>query len=1157
MSLVHNRRRVVRLALAFTAVTAAVAAYLLWPRPNLILQTAPDLTAALAANARGVGRMERFEYPEAAAEFAEAARLAPEWRPARINFGIARFNQDTPEALAEARVVFAQALALDPDDRHAHFCLGVISAERGPFADAHPHFAAVNRLDPGDAHTLLRLGLTHPAGPRSAEARGYFEQALARNPYLNAARYNLSQILYDADPDRAKRLEAEFKALVAANWESESAAVYGVMGKYADVIGRDPKAAPPQPVGPLPPFVAEPRLRVTLAPGARWATPADLDPVRRAARARFGGAVVLCDFDRDGRPDVFLVAAAVENGIVRDLLLRNGGDMAFTDVTAAAGLASTAPALGAAAGDYDNDGRPDLVVTGAAGVRLYHNKGDGTFENVSAAARLDGVSGVFLGCGWADLDQDGDLDLVVCKYAESAAAAGAFDSPDAGGGGGVLVFENVGEAPPAKPNAPQPGLTTRFRRDADRVQDAAATGRYTTLLTSDLDDDRDLDLLLLADHAPPAVVENDRLMRFRRTSPGWATGSTGRWNGGLVLDANHDECSDLFLIPAADPPVFLLSTGGRDYVPGRTNSPPLKQATTTDIDLDGWADVVGLTATGKPILLHNTGDGRLEATPDAFGTPDEFPTAITALTCADLDEDGAPDLILWSDAGLHLRRNSGNGNRSISVVPTGRRDTGSNQRTNADGIGAWVVAQAGPHWAGAERVTAAAGLGQSLMPTVLGLGKAGHADAVRVRWPDAVIQAELGVKAGPFRVTETNRKGTSCPILMAWDGEKFAFVTDFLGAGALGERGPDGTTRPPRPEESVKIEPGQLRPQDGQYVIKISEPMDEVLYLDRVRLDLIDHPAGTSVFPDERFVTAGPPPTQELLAFGTRFFPKSATDHRGRDVLKVVSHRDRRAVDGFAPRSWLGYAEAHSLTLDFGPLPATGGRWFLVLAGWTEYPYPESIYAATRAGINLDSPVLERLGADGTWQFVCDLGFPAGLPRVMTRELPKFRPDGPCVLRVRTNMQVYWDQIHLAPAETFATSATSHSLEPSGARLAVRGFAREVLPAGRPPVAYDDGQTEHVAVTNWKGKLTRLGDVTELISVADDRFVLCGPGHEITVRFAAANLAPVARGMERSFVLRTWGYCKDTAPTTATGGEVDPLPSRRMSSYPPSETGLR
>jgi len=222
-----------------------------------------------------------------------------------------------------------------------------------------------------------------------------------------------------------------------------------------------------------------------------------------------------------------------------------------------------------------------------------------------------------------------------------------------------------------------------------------------------------------------------------------------------------------------------------------------------------------------------------------------------------------------------------------------------------------------------------------------------------------------------------------------------------------------------------------------------------------------------------------------------------------------------------------------------------------VLAGWTEYPYPEPIYAATRAGVALQPPVLEKLAADGaTWEPVCDLGFPAGLPRVMTRELPGFVPSGKCVLRIRTNMQVFWDQVCLARAEDFAAATRVTTLDVARADLAARGFMQEVYPDGRPPVAYDDAKTEPVAVTRWAGRLTKLGDMTDLLRAADDRFVLCGPGDEITARFDAKRLPELPAGWKRSFVLRTWGYCKDTSPTTATGGRVGPLPFRGMPNYP-------
>ncbi|MBA4191643.1 MAG: hypothetical protein C0467_26995 [Planctomycetaceae bacterium] len=1118
----------------FLLIGIGISVYVPWPRPVPV--ATPDMLAALTANTRGVGRMERYEYPEAEKEFAEAVRIAPDWLPARVNLGISQFNQDNPEALVRARATFAEVLAKDPSNRHARYCLGIIASERGPFAEAYPHFFAVHELDPDDSHTLLRLGLTHPAGKSSHEARDYFERALKRNPYLNAARYNLALALRATDPDRSVKLFEEKQRLMDAEWEVESGTRYGEMGKYADVIGRDQITGNPS-VGPLPMFAPD-SAKVTLAPGAHWATLRDLGHIQQATR-RFGGTMILFDFNGDGRPDVFLASAVVEAGKVRDLLLRNDGSGAFTDITNAAGLGTPRISLGAAAGDYDNDGQPDLVITGAGEQHLFRNRGDGTFENVSAAAGLDRVKGTCLGCGWTDIDQDGDLDLIICRY---SAESGAFEAPQPGG---AELFENVGIAPAGPATGPPSALTTAVRPFA---KFADVTTSVVAFAAADLDFDHDADVLVLPERAAPVVVENDRLMRFRSVRPAWGTDQSHRWNGVLVLDANHDERSDLFLVRIDGPPLLMLSKGERDFTPGSTNSPTLKQAVTADLDLDGWPDVVGLGSNDYPTLLHNQGNGRLEHKTTALTGVE----SAVAVAVADLDGDGAPDLLTWSEAGpLRLHRNLGSGNNAVVIAPTGRRDKGSNLRTNADGLGVWIVAQSGANWTGAERSSTTAGLGQSLLPTALGIGKAGRADVVRLRWPDAVIQAELDVNANTVvRISETNRKGTSCPVLMAWDGDKFAFVTDFLGGGALGESGPDGSIRPPRPEESVKIEPRQLVAKDGEFLLKIAEPMDEVLYLDHLKLDVIDHPASTAIYPDERFTTSGPPPSQTLLAFRNQHLPKAATDHRGRDMLPRILQRDRRAVDGFATRSWLGYAEEHSLTLDFGELPADNRKWFLILAGWTEYPYPESMWAATRAGVNLSPPILERFDpATEKWEVVGDLGFPAGLPRVMTREVPKPFPGG-TRFRIRTNMQVYWDQVSLAPAEEIGTAGKLSSLRVARATLAARGYMQEVYPDGRLPVAYDDSKTEPVAVNRWKGKLTRLGDVTDLLLTGDDRFVVCGPGDEITVRFDAKSLPALPPGWERSFVLRTRGYCKDTSTTTVSGGTVGPLPFRAMPNYP-------
>jgi tetratricopeptide (TPR) repeat protein len=1137
-------------ALLLAALLLAAAAFGIWWF-GFRNRTKPDPVAAAAANARGVGHMEQFEYRKAKEAFEQAALLAPDWLPARINLGMALYNSaaaaDDP-VLGQAINVFEQVLREDPDNPYAHFNLGIILKYQGQYEPAAGHFRKVTEIDPTDDRAWLYLGQSDPDAGRSKGAKKHFEKALELNPYLVPARYAIANH-QDTSEEEQTKLLAVMVQLQQANWEDEARDTkHSEQGRYATAIGRGP--VPPPDVGP--PMVFEQQSNWAVEGDVKWAfefarkrtTPLDL--LLDSIHARHGFPVARLDFNADGKPDLLLLSAVIRDGKMCDVLFRNDGGK-FTDVSEAMGLGN-AGSLGCAVGDYDNDGWPDLALTTPEGVRLLRNVGGKASEDVTAKAGFDKVPGVFLPACWLDLDQDGDLDLI----------AGKAD----GMTGSVVVFQNIGVAPPSRADEPPPPLSTAFKRiDVPSLTDAASQP-VIGLAALDIDGDKDVDLVVLRDGLKPTVVLNDRLMRFR--IGGELPTDAANLTGGLVFDSNSDDQSDL-LFTATDKPAFLVSKQqlpGADFAKrfaaGATDAPPLLQAQRCDLDLDGRADVVGLSKDGRPVFLQGDGAGRLGNVPEPFGPAVEKLGPLHAVAVTDLDGDGHPDLIAVSHRdGLKVFRGLGNGNRGLKLRFTGKRDNNNagvgqkNLRTAADAVGVKVQTITGPLISTAELTTLSAGPGQSLLPLDIGIGKATQADAVRIRWPDCVVQAELATAAGGVvTIGEINRKPTSCPVLMTWDGSRWVYVTDFLGGGALGECGPDGTCRPPRPEESVKIEPHQLGSKGGQYVLRIAEPMDEVMYLDHVRLDVIDHPAGATIFPDERFAVADPKPTQKLLLFRDRAFSANATDHTGVDRTKTVADRDGKTVDGFAHRSWLGFAEEHWLELDFADrlkrLPKDRPL-FLALAGWTDYPYPESILAAGQAGVDMLPPVLERQTGDGKWEKVCDTGFPAGLPKVITVPLPDaVRAAGK--LRLRTNLQIYWDQVSVGAAEE---PTAVHGLTPLRADLAHPGFVQEVLTNGKPPQAYDPERFEPVAVTKWKGKLTKLGDVTELLAGVDDRLVLCGPGDEVTVRFDAAKLPPVPPGMVRSFVLRAHGYCKDTSPTTVTGGEVGPLPFRAMPNYPP------
>ena len=126
----------------------------------------------------------------------------------------------------------------------------------------------------------------------------------------------------------------------------------------------------------------------------------------------------------------------------------------------------------------------------------------------------------------------------------------------------------------------------------------------------------------------------------------------------------------------------------------------------------------------------------------------------------------------------------------------------------------------------------------------------------------------------------------------------------------------------------------------------------------------------------------------------------------------------------------------------------------------------------------------------------------------------------------------------------------ARTLEVSQASISARGCMQEFSPDGKQPTIYDYDRLDAVPVSRLAGKMTRYGDVTELLQATDDRFVIFGPGDEVSVHFDATGLPTLPAGWKRSFVLRTWGYCKDCAPFTATGDTIEPLPFRAMTKYP-------
>lgn len=1180
---------------------------------------ADALEAVMREHYLGLGHMERYEYGQAAEAFRRIRQLAPGWIPGSINLAIALLN-DTGTRAEDARGAggaqfetnFDEALDLldkvierDPGNLHAHYSRGIILEYLGQIGRAHEDFKLVAETDPKDGHAWFKVGSTltdkddptRPAGPSQAkELIEIYTRALEQNPYLVTALFKLQAAAsWSGDRDRQAELLKLWRRLnpkqnVAGSGDTAET-FYGEMGKYARIVSPFPAPADPADAFKSPRFGEPTPIAITLPDGHRWTTPEDFQgsqAVIGRVRARMGAGVALLDYDGDQQLDLYLTAAIAGPKGIRDALLRNLGDGRFEDVTESVGLPLDRAGLGVAAGDFDADRRIDLYLTGVGDNRLLRNVG-GTFEDLTGSAKVGGEPALSLAARWLDLDQDGDLDLYVLNHAKAEHAEAAFldkavpgmvnaayrndGKPARVGNRPENNWAPIAVAPPDLPATE--GLSIDLKPWIDAPDLLGGEHPHTAMTALYLDDDRDLDLILVADGVQPTAILNDRLGRFHAVPFTLPPNEAGQAPiaGLLAVDLDKDGRPDLVTFGpdrrvAAWSNRWTSAGGGGEsaWEPIPSAGRNWRSGVVADLDLDTRLDVVALPGAADPPTLiwgRNTG-AELEARPLALGPVAQAPQSLVGFSLGDVMGDALPDLVLLA-AGQppSLARNLGNDHRWLSLDLGGRWKTGfDHMRTNPHALGTRLALEGQGLQVPYDHVFAESGTAQSVAPVVLGLGTSEGAPLLRLRWPDGVMQCELNVAADQkLALAEYNRKTGSCPVLFTWNGTRFECLGDFLGGGGLGYLVEPGVYGQPDRDEGVAIAPHQLKPVDGVYRLAISEPMDEIAYMDKVTLEVVDRPPGIEATPDERFAPGGNRPTGELIAWRKSIEPVAATDLTGRDVSAKLRTWDRDTVDDFRRlRGWVGYAEEHGIVLDFGDRLAgfdPTDRLVLCLAGWVEYPYSQTNYAAATAGVPLMPPVLERRRADGTWEVIePDPGYPAGLPRMTTLDLTG-RLSGPgCVLRLRTNMECYWDQAFVAVAES-APGLRTTELPVARARLEYRGYTREVSPDGRLPLLYDHDYVDPAPLARLAGKLTRLGDVATLLRDDDDHLCLIGPGDEVRIEFEASTLPELPAGWTRSFVLRAVGYCKDADPFTAASDTVGPLPWKGMPDYPFPPEGER
>ena len=183
-----------------------------------------------------------------------------------------------------------------------------------------------------------------------------------------------------------------------------------------------------------------------------------------------------------------------------------------------------------------------------------------------------------------------------------------------------------------------------------------------------------------------------------------------------------------------------------------------------------------------------------------------------------------------------------------------------------------------------------------------------------------------------------------------------------------------GKRNHPDPDEYVRIRGDQLKERDGRYELRVTNELEEVLYVDRLQLVAVAHPAEVEVYPNEGMIDPPLPPFKLYTTRGAHA-PRTAVDDHGHDVLSRIAKLDRQFPDDFALHKIRGYAEEHTLTLDLGE--PNKARTLLLLTGWTDYAFSSDNVAAHQSGLEMTPPALQVKDAQGQWQTVIsNIGIP-------------------------------------------------------------------------------------------------------------------------------------------------------------------------------------
>ena len=509
-----------------------------------------------------------------------------------------------------------------------------------------------------------------------------------------------------------------------------------------------------------------------------------------------GAGAAFFDADGDGDADLLLVNGnrwpwdTQGPASPGSALYRNdtapGGAIRFTDISTGSGLETPFHGMGAAVGDYDNDGRPDVFITAVGGARLFHNEGGGRFKDVTTTAGVGGKPDDWsTAATWFDLDNDGDLDLFVGHYVKWSRAIDAEVGYKIDGStrayGPPMNFQ--GTFPSLYRNEGGGRFTDISREGGVQVTNPSTgvpAAKSLGVVATDINADGFADLIVANDTVQNFVFENQRDGRFKEVGAltGIAFDSYGNTRGAMGIDAARftddgklgiaigNFANEMTALYVGGSSAGLFTDESISWGVGPASRLPLKFGVLFfDWDLDGRLDLLSVNghleeeitkvqASQKyrqpAQLFWNAGTaGFVPVGPEQAGTALFTPIVGRGCAQADLDGDGDDDLLFTQAGGapLLLRNDRPAGGRWVRLKLVGTR-------SNRDALGATVQLKAGgkTQW---RTVTANRGyLSSSALPITFGLGEATAVESIEIVWPGGQRQSVPSAQAQPGALTE-------------------------------------------------------------------------------------------------------------------------------------------------------------------------------------------------------------------------------------------------------------------------------------------------------------------------------------------------------------------------------------------------------------------